>query len=278
MRLGREMEDIAVARWTEDTGINVRRCGLLANREQPWMLATPDRLTADGSGLEVKTTTWRDHSEEWDAHPSDHAMAQAQWSMAVTGLDKWHIVALFRDTGEHTSYEVERDDALIEILVLRASQFWHGNILQRCAPPLDETEATLEATRALHPTATPGTQADGGEQAAAVRRRQARIQAQIKALEAEDRAELATTPSSKYSSCAPRSSGTATSSSAAPRPWTRPKPPWKPPAPCTPPPHPAPRPTAENRPPPYAAAKPASKPKSRPWKPRTAPPRPNSSP
>lgn len=188
MRLGREMEDIAVARWVEDTGISVRRCGLLANREQPWMLATPDRLTADGSGLEVKTTTWRDHSDEWDDHPADHAMAQVQWSMAVTGLEKWHIVVLFRDTGEHTIYEVERDDALIEVLVLRASEFWRGNILQRCAPALDETEATLEATRALHPTAKPGTQSDGGEQAAAVRRRQARIQAQLKALEAEDRA------------------------------------------------------------------------------------------
>lgn len=188
MRLGRELEDIAVARWTEDTGTPVRRCGLLANREQPWMLTTPDRLTGDGAGLEVKTTTWRDHRDEWDEHPSDHAMAQAQWSMAVTGMEQWHIIVLFRDTGDHQTYTVQRDDALIEVLVLRATEFWHGNILQRCAPALDGAEATMEATRFLHGHDDLQTgEVDGGEQAASVRRRLARIESQIKDLEAKGR-------------------------------------------------------------------------------------------
>lgn len=188
MRLGRELEDIAVARWIEDTGIPVRRCGLLAHREQPWMRATPDRLTGDGAGLEVKTTTWRDHRDQWDEQPSDHAMSQAQWSMAVTGLDRWHIIVLFRDTGEHRSYEVERDEALIEVMVVRASQFWHGNVLQRCAPALDGAEATMDAVRFLHGHDAPqAAETDAGEQAAAVRRRLARIEAQRKTLEADER-------------------------------------------------------------------------------------------
>jgi len=188
MRLGREMEDIAVARWVEDTGTPVRRCGLLAHREQPWMRATPDRLTGDGAGLEVKTTTWRDHRDQWDDQPSDHAMAQSQWCMAVTGLERWHIIVLFRDTGEHRSYTVERDDGLIEVLVARASEFWHGNILQRCAPALDGAEATMEATRILHgPETIQAEEVDGGEQAAMARRRLARIESQIKTLQAEER-------------------------------------------------------------------------------------------
>lgn len=186
MRLGREMEDIAAHRFAEATGLHLRRSGILANREQPWMRATPDRLTGDGGGLEIKTTTERDHRHEWDDAPSDHALIQAQWSMAVTGLEHWWVAVLFRDTGKFEYYRVERDDALIEVLVQRASQFWHGNVLQRCAPPLDGSLSTLEAVRHIHPHAEADKTRDGGEPAAVVHRRLARIERQKKLLEGQE--------------------------------------------------------------------------------------------
>src|SRR5690625_2117659 len=54
MRLGREMEDIAVARWVEDTGTSVRRCGLLAHREQPGCAPPPTASPATAPGSKSK--------------------------------------------------------------------------------------------------------------------------------------------------------------------------------------------------------------------------------
>lgn len=193
MRLGSDLKDVVVTRWTEDTATPTRRVGILANREQPWMRATPTRLTGDGSGLDVTTTTERDNRHHWDGAPSDTMTVVAQWSMAVTGAPHWHIAVLFRDTGRFIRYQVERDDGLIEILVQRASDFWHGNVLQRCAPPLDGTDATLEAVRHLNADTDPEKEHDGRERAAAARRRLARVQqekARIAAEENEAKAEL----------------------------------------------------------------------------------------
>lgn len=186
-RLGRDMEDIAVARFTEATGLPVRRAGLLANNEQPWMMATPDRLTGDGAGLEAKTTTERDHRHDWEDAPSPHAYTQVQWTMAVTGATHWWVAVLFRDTGRFTYYRVERDDGVIAVLVERAAAFWWGNVRQRCAPPLDGTESTLEATRHIHRTTDSDEAVDHGEDAAVLRRRESHIAAQKKHLEAEEK-------------------------------------------------------------------------------------------
>lgn len=193
MRLGADLKDAVVSRWIEDTDIPTRRVGILANREQPWMRATPTRLTGDGSGLDITTTTERDNRHHWDNAPSDTMTAVAQWSMAVTGTTHWHIAVLFRDTGRFIRYQVERDDGLIEIMAHRAADFWVGNVLQRCAPPLDGTDATLEAVRHLNADTSPDKERDAGEKAAVVRRRLARIQREAKALaheENEAKAEL----------------------------------------------------------------------------------------
>lgn len=194
-RIGRDLEEPALERFRQATGLRTRRVGMVARRDCAWMMATPDALTDDGAGVEIKTTTER-QSSEWDAQPSDHAMAQAQWSMWVTGLAHWYICVLFRDTGRFLWYRVERDQHMVDVLRERAAVFWHSHVLTDTAPPLDGSDADLEAVAHLAQgtDAHPAGEVEGGEAAAVVGRALRRIgerERELRALKKRWRAEFA---------------------------------------------------------------------------------------
>lgn len=181
-QIGQELEPALRARFTAQTGLRLRRVGMLANKEQEWMRCNPDALTSDGAGVEFKTTTEHRQGWQWDAYPSDHATAQAAWSMAVTGATHWWVAVLFRDTGDFKVYRVERDAALITTLVSRASVFWHGHVLTLTAPPVDAHPSTAAAQAAMYRRPAENT-VEGGEAAANEARSLKRLNELIKDLE-----------------------------------------------------------------------------------------------
>lgn len=173
-QIGLDLEPSMRAHFTKDKGINLRRVGMLAHKEHDWMHCNPDALTSDGGGLELKTTTERDYGWEWDGAPSDHALAQAQWSMLVTGLPHWWVMVRFRDTGAMHIYKVEADPRLQQIAFERAHAFYHHHYLPQIPPQVDSSAATANALAAMYPRPV-DQPVQGGAAAAVIRRRMDRI-------------------------------------------------------------------------------------------------------
>lgn len=133
MEWGRRLEPVIRQWFAENTGLEVRRAGLMASRRHPWQIVSVDGLVGDGGGLEIKTTNWR-MAEEWDDDQiPDHAEIQAQHAMAVTGRPHWWIAGLL-DGRTPLLRRVERDDALIASLTEIERRFWFDHVLADVPP------------------------------------------------------------------------------------------------------------------------------------------------
>lgn len=148
MRMGHLFEPIVAELFTEQTGIPVRRAGLMRHRLNEWMQVSVDRLSADGGICEYKTTNWRTNDAEvWlDGDVPDHAEVQSQWGLAVTGRTHAHAMVLI-DGNEALHRVIPRDDNLIETLVEMGQRFWFEQVLANVAPEIDGSDATGTALR-----------------------------------------------------------------------------------------------------------------------------------
>lgn len=148
---GQKVEPLLAERFTADTGIATRNVGMYQSKTVPHELANPDRLTADGGVLEIKTTGgYTDRAKEWQNGivPAD-AFVQGQWYLHVTGRSHVWYIALV-DRVPHIIGPVERDTEMIEQLTDAAAAFW------RCVetgtpPPIDLATVTPDELEARHP-------------------------------------------------------------------------------------------------------------------------------
>lgn len=150
MRFGRLAEPLLREAFTAETGLDVRRVGLLRSKARPWQQASLDGLTSDGGILEMKTAGWRLGRDWADGQTADHAEVQLQHGMAVSGRGHGYAIALIER--EFHVRRVERDDALIATLTEMERAFWQECVLADVEPAL--TAADLDVTRRLHPTVT----------------------------------------------------------------------------------------------------------------------------
>lgn len=141
---GRVMEGPVADRWAEQNGgVGVRPVGTLANRNEPWMLASLDRLVPicpDGKtscGLEVKTRSAY-VAGKWKEDVPDDVLAQVQWQLMVSGLPHAHVACLLG--GQRlASFTVDRD-ARLEVYLLKAARpVWE--CVQKGTPPPVEADA-----------------------------------------------------------------------------------------------------------------------------------------
>ena len=167
---GRRAEAMVGPWFADTTGLQLAGEQLwLTSKDEPWMLATPDALVAPAEAewtnllapfpdlalgpLEIKT----DFGKPWAEIPA-HYQAQGQWQMAVGGWDRmWFAVLHGR---RFRTYELERDQADIDMMIERAGAFWVNHVLAEIPPPIDSSEATAQALARLYPTAEKGTTAD----------------------------------------------------------------------------------------------------------------------
>lgn len=151
MDLGRRLEPIVVGWWSETSGVPVRKAGLMQHRERTWQLASVDRLAACNGIVEAKTLSFR-VAEEWaDGQTPDHAEAQVQHQLAVTGRDHAHVVGL-ADGRTWLERVVTRDDALIADMVKIEGEFW-GWVVDGVEPPVDGSPATTDVLNERWPGA-----------------------------------------------------------------------------------------------------------------------------
>lgn len=188
---GRRAEAM-VAPWFHDkTGLYVVGEQLWAsNPAEPWMLATPDGVVAEGphagigdalGGLEIKATNDR----PWSTIP-EHYQAQGQWQMAVTGWDRvWFAVLHYRRL---RIYELARDQADIDYMTDRARAFWHDHVLTGQPPEVDGSDATAHVLAVLYPEADKGATVELGLEGAELLETLADAKADTKDAEARAKA------------------------------------------------------------------------------------------
>lgn len=94
---GNRLEEPVAQEWAERAGVKIRRVGLVSNVDEPWMMASLDRIVtgcAHGRcALEVKTRSLY-VAETWEKGVPEDVRAQVMWQLAVTGLDHIHVAAL----------------------------------------------------------------------------------------------------------------------------------------------------------------------------------------
>jgi putative phage-type endonuclease len=153
MEWGHRHEPTVAAKWAEVHGIPVRVTGTWRSNRWPWLIANPDRITADGHGLEIKTADAK-YLDEWLIEPPLHYLMQCAACMAVTGARRWYLAALIGGN-RYLDFVIERDEDDITAIVEITKPFWQQHVLAGVPPRVqaraNEREEKLLAL--LYPTA-----------------------------------------------------------------------------------------------------------------------------
>ena len=154
MRIGHDLEDYVAQRFTEATGLKVRKSNFMyRSKEHPFMIADVDRLViGEDAGLECKTASaW--NADKWaDGDIPLHYVMQCCHYMAVTGKKVWYIAALILGKG-FTYRKIEWDDELIGRLISIEDNFWNNHVVKGIIPPPDGSKACDEVIQQYFHTA-----------------------------------------------------------------------------------------------------------------------------
>ena len=151
MRQGRDLEQYVAERWMERTGKRVKRNNTMwRSTRWPWMLADIDReVIGENAGLECKTTSvYNRHDFAGGEVPLTYYV-QCQHYMAVMGFDRMYLAVLVLNRGFY-DFVIERDEGEIETLAAAEEVFW-DHLAAEDPPPLDGSEATQNALKAMYP-------------------------------------------------------------------------------------------------------------------------------
>ena len=151
MRQGRDLEEYVAQRFSEETGLKVRKANAIYQSDtSSIMLADFDRLIAGQSaGLECKTVSPYS-SDKWkDGAIPPHYQMQAQHYLAVSGFDTWYIAALIFGR-EFIIRKIDRDEELIRHLTQIEERFWTENVCAGVMPDPDGTKNCSEQLSKLY--------------------------------------------------------------------------------------------------------------------------------
>lgn len=162
---GRWLE-LAITPWfTARTGLHVVYQQARCHRpDRPWQRCTIDGVATDTPHLdditnalgvvEIKTG---ERGPDWTDIPA-YYQAQAQWQMAT--LDLHHTWIPMLHGRRLTIYELARDQADIDFMVEEAERFWFDHVVAGTPPPVDGSDATLDALGQMWPHHIDGRTAD----------------------------------------------------------------------------------------------------------------------
>lgn len=158
LQFGLDLEP-TIASWFERRrpGLFVTsRQRLVAHPEIPWALATLDGLVVDGGdacwleyrlddALAVFESKYSADAR-WDEVP-EHYRIQCLWQLLVTGLDVAYLAVMHLAFGRprFEVYEVARDQAAIDRMLVAAERFWMGHVVAGIPPATDSHPATTSA-------------------------------------------------------------------------------------------------------------------------------------
>lgn len=138
MYWGGRLEETVAQEFCKRNSKKVRKVNyILQHDELDYMLANVDRMiVGEDAGLECKTTNslYKD-----EGCPETYAL-QSQGYMFVTGKPLWYV-ALLAGGQRYYQYEVPRDDALINDVILPACKDFWELVTSGEMPPVDGSEA-----------------------------------------------------------------------------------------------------------------------------------------
>ena len=141
---GTQLEPLVRAEFTRRTGIEVTHTmQLLQSVEHPFMLANLDGTCEHpdfGPCIFEAKTASAYKAKEWDNSIPEEYLLQIQHYMAVTGYRGAYIAALIGGNTFRWKF-VERDEALIAVMIHLEAEFW-GYVQDGTPPPLDGSEAS----------------------------------------------------------------------------------------------------------------------------------------
>ena len=141
---GTQLEPLVRAEFTRRTGIEVSHTmQLLQSPEHPFMLANLDGTCEHpdfGPCIFEAKTASAYKAKEWDNSIPEEYLLQIQHYMAVTGYRGAYIAALIGGNTFRWKF-VERDEALIAVMIHLEAEFW-GYVQDGTPPPLDGSEAS----------------------------------------------------------------------------------------------------------------------------------------
>ncbi len=154
IRIGHDLEEYVAQRFTEATGLKVRRSNYMYRSvENPFMIADIDRvIIGEDAGLECKTASAYNADKWADGNIPLHYIMQCYHYMAVTGKRVWYIAAVILGR-EFTYRRLEWDDDLIERLISIETDFWNNRVAKGIIPPPDGSRACDEVLEQYFHTA-----------------------------------------------------------------------------------------------------------------------------
>lgn len=154
---GRRFEE-AIAHWVaEIEGWTIRKFpGYATHATVAGLGCTPDyEIIGHEKGpglLEVKQVDWLQHRRAWGEEPPIHTALQLQAQLSVTGY-AWGAVGAVVGGNEPKSYLFERRPKVIAEIERRTAEFW-ASIAEGREPPIDGSDSTAAAIKAMFPEAT----------------------------------------------------------------------------------------------------------------------------
>ena len=142
MRQGRDLEEYVAQRFTEETGLKVRRSNkMYRSTEYPWMIADVDRMVAGGgAGLECKTVSVYKKDQWADGGIPVYYLLQCYHYMIVTGCRTWYLAAVI--LGQDFQYRrIEYEEETAQNLIALEAEFWNNHVLPRHMPDPDGSKS-----------------------------------------------------------------------------------------------------------------------------------------
>jgi putative phage-type endonuclease len=149
---GTTLEEIVAKEFKKRAEKKVRRINqILQHDDYDFMIANIDRsVIGEDAILECKTTSAFNNKRWLDDEIPEEYIIQVQHYMAVTGDKKAYIACLIGGN-KFVHKEVERDEELINIIILAEKDFWEEHVLKKVSPPLDGSSAAEEYIKNKYP-------------------------------------------------------------------------------------------------------------------------------
>ena len=157
MRLGRDLEEYVAKRFTEETGIKLRReNNILINPKYPFAHANVDRMVVgEDAGFEAKTTTVLNLKRFKNGEYPANYYVQCVHYLMVTGAKKWYLGVLILGSGFRW-FVIERDEGEIEALAKSEEAFWEY-VEKETPPDADGSDSTTDTIATIYPESSEGT-------------------------------------------------------------------------------------------------------------------------
>ena len=151
MRQGRDLEEYVAQRFTEATGLKVRRANAIyQSEEHPLLLADFDRLiVGQKAGLECKTVSPFSADKWADGKIPAHYLAQVDHYLAVSGFDCWYVAALIFGR-ELVIHKIVTDKQVLSDLIDKEELFWTNHIVPQIPPAPNGCDSDTQKINQLY--------------------------------------------------------------------------------------------------------------------------------